>query len=242
MIVLLGWLAALVGGCISIPQLLRILRTRNLAGISVATWQLNFGVNLAWTTHGVITESATMWLSNGVLAVWTLLILRAFHVEAALSWTRRVGPGAVLGTLAASIELLLGPVAFAIAVAIPSLISMFSQLTALARSVDVSGASTPFYAVNVANQLLWLTWALLTGEAAVIITGSMAGALWTISLAWLVLRRTRIVGPIRAQLVDPTVGQPMPVLVPVDPVPIDQEDPLLEPVTLPAPDLAAEPA
>ncbi|HIT77086.1 MAG TPA: hypothetical protein IAA98_16020 [Candidatus Avipropionibacterium avicola] len=213
MIVLLGWLAAIVGCCISIPQLLRIVRTRNLSGISVTTWQLTLGINLAWTAHGVIADLTNMWLPNAILALWTLLILRTFHTVAGVDWFRLLGPGVGIGVLASAIDLTVGPVGFAIAAAVPSIVSLLTQLSSLVRSSDITGASPAFYVVNVTNQGIWLVWAVLTAEHAVMISGAMAGALWVISVVWLALRRARLVGPLgQPALVDPTVQLPMPLL------------------------------
>lgn len=213
MIVLLGWLAAIVGCCISIPQLLRILRTRNLAGISVTTWQLTFGVNLAWTAHGVIVGLANMWLPNAVLALWTLLILRTFHMVAGVGWHRLVGPGLALGMVATLIDHAVGPVAFAVAAAIPSIVSLMAQLSTLIRSADLSGVSPAFYVINMTNQAIWLVWAVLTAERAVLISGTMAGALWVVSVVWLALRRTQLIGPLgQPRLVDPTIQLPEPMV------------------------------
>ena len=72
---ILGWIGAVTGALVALPQVVRILRTSATTGISPLTWQLLLGVNLAWMTHGVITHHANIVVSNTLYALCTLTIL-----------------------------------------------------------------------------------------------------------------------------------------------------------------------
>lgn len=196
----IGWIAAAIGACISLPQLLRLLRTNSIAGVALTTWQITLGANLAWASHGVVMGHVNMWLPNAVLVVWTVLILRMFRRHRGVPWLRLVLPGVGLAAVTTTIDLIAGPVAFAAVAAVPAVVSMVAQLMALVRSQEITGVSPVFYAVNLTNQVLWVVWASFSGEQAVLIVGSMAAALWVVNIAWLALRRTRLVGPIRPRV------------------------------------------
>ena len=72
---ILGWIGAVTGALVALPQVVRILRTSATTGISPLTWQLLLGVNLAWMTHGVITHHPNIVVSNTLYALCTLTIL-----------------------------------------------------------------------------------------------------------------------------------------------------------------------
>lgn len=217
-----GWFVAVLGCSISLPQLFRLVRSRTVAGVALTTWQVMLGANLAWASHGFVVDRATIWLPNLILAVWTLMILQMFHRHTATSWVRLLTPGLGLAVLTTGIDLTAGAVAFAVAVLVPSVVSLTSQLITLARSTELSGVSSSFLLINVVNQALWLVWAVLIGEQAMLLACSLLGALWVVNLAWFGLRQVGLVGPIRP--LGMAFAEPLPGVVGglpnvVDPIP-----------------------
>lgn len=192
----IGWVAAALGACITLPQLFRLLRTDSVAGVAQSTWQLSLGANLAWASHGFVVGHVNMWLPNVVLLIWTVLILRMFRRHREVTWWQLVWPGLGLATVTTLIDVFAGPVAFAAVAAVPAVVSMVAQLLALVRSPELTGVSALFYVINFTNQLLWITWAAITGEQAVLIVGTVVAVLWIVNITWLALRRTRLVGPL----------------------------------------------
>lgn len=192
-----GWIVAVLGCSISLPQLFRLVRSRTVAGVALTTWQVTLGANLAWASHGFVVDRGTIWGPNLVLAVWTLLILQMFHRHTGAPWSRLLLPGVVLAGITTAIDLAAGPVAFAVAALVPSVISMTAQLVTLVRSTELTGVSSAFLVVNVINQALWLVWSMLIGEQAMLLASSLIGALWVVNLTWFGLRRAGLVGPIR---------------------------------------------
>lgn len=54
----IGWIAALSSACIALPQGLRIVATRSVAGISAVIWQMTLVGALAWCAHGLRVDRA----------------------------------------------------------------------------------------------------------------------------------------------------------------------------------------
>ncbi|MCB0893642.1 MAG: PQ-loop repeat-containing protein, partial [Propionibacteriaceae bacterium] len=50
---LVGWLATFVGAVVGFPQLWRLVRTRNVEGLSLVAWQWILVMNAVWFAHGV---------------------------------------------------------------------------------------------------------------------------------------------------------------------------------------------
>lgn len=223
-----GWFVAVLGCSISLPQLLRLVRARTVAGVALTTWQVTLGANLAWTSHGWVIGQVTLWGPNLILAICTLFILQMFHRHTATPWVRLLLPGVTLAAITTVIDLAAGPIAFAVAAVVPSVVSMTAQLITLARSVELSGVSFTFLVINVVNQALWLVWGFLVGEQAMLLACSLIGVLWLVNLVWFSLRRIGLVGPIRpldaaiAGGVTGGIGEVIPGMVPGLPNVVDE--------------------
>jgi hypothetical protein len=57
-----------------------------------------------------------------------------------------------------------------------------AQLHTLFIRPNVSGISLGYMAMNVINQLIWVTWAAFAGESSVILVGSTLGLLMAVNL------------------------------------------------------------
>jgi hypothetical protein len=94
-------------------------------------------------------------------------------------------------------------VVFGIAAVLPSATAQLAQLRELILAPSIPGLSMPFLTMNVANQCLWVSWALLTHERSVTIASLCIGSLMTANLAWAALRR---LGVVRAGLAPRSSG------------------------------------
>ena len=193
----LGWIAAALASFVAIPQVVKLLRTRTTAGLSLTAWRLTLAANIAWMSHGVVVGHANIWLPNLIFMLCTLTILNQLRRDRALSWSVTFGPSLVLGLTTLSIDVLYGPVAFAIAAGLPSVTSQILQFHELVLAPRISAVSLPFLALNTVNQALWLGWGLLAGEQSITMVASAMGILMGVNLLWCVLRRT---GVVRARL------------------------------------------
>ena len=189
----LGWTAAAVGASFMLPQVVRLLRTRSTAGVSTPAWQIMLGANLGWTTHGLLTGHTNLWVPNALLLVCTSTILTMIHRQSGTPWFQLLAPGVALSATMVTLNLTMGPVAFAVAAFLPSGTAQVLQLKELVHSVNLSGVSVGYLALSVCTQTLWLSWSLLAGEVSVTLCAMSLGSLMTINLVWALLRRYRVV-------------------------------------------------
>lgn len=197
LVVALGWAAAALASFVAVPQVVKLFRSRTTAGISLTAWRLTLAANVAWTGHGVVGGHANIWLPNLIFMLCSLIILNQLRRDRALAWSATFGPSAILGLTTLGIDVAYGPVAFAIAAGLPSVISQILQLQELVVAPRISGVSLPFLAMNTVNQALWLGWGLLAGEQSITLVASAMGVLMVTNLLWALLRRR---GVVRARL------------------------------------------
>jgi uncharacterized protein with PQ loop repeat len=190
---ILGWIGAVTGALVALPQVVRILRTSATTGISPLTWRLLIGVNLAWMAHGVITHHPNIVVSNTVYALCTSTILILLWRHRGIRLWQLFVPGILLGALMVAVDVFSGPIAFAVIAFIPAALSQIAQLRSLLVSRSVHGVSLWWLAYCVLNQTIWLTWAVLAQEISVMIVATGLGILMTLNLILGVLRRLNLV-------------------------------------------------
>ena len=196
-VVALGWVAAALASFVAVPQVVKLLRSRTTAGLSLTAWRLTLAANIAWTAHGFVVGHANIWLPNLIFMLCSLTILNQLRRDRHLTWVVTFGPSLALGLTTFSIDVLYGPLAFAIAAGLPSVCAQIMQFHELVLAPRISGVSLPFLALNTINQAIWLSWALLVGEQSITMCASAMGVLMGINLVWAMLRRT---GVVRARL------------------------------------------
>ena len=192
---IIGWIGAVTGALVALPQVVRILRTGAIAGVSALTWQPLLGVNLAWMTHGLITHHPNILVSNAVYLLCTSTILILLWRHRGIRRWRLFGPGILLATLMVAVDVFSGPVAFAVIAFIPAALSQLAQLRSLVVSRSIEGVSLWWLAYCVVNQGIWLTWSVLAHEISVMIVATGLGTLMTLNLILGVLRRLDFVRP-----------------------------------------------
>jgi uncharacterized protein with PQ loop repeat len=190
---ILGWIGAVTGALVALPQVVRILRTSATTGISPLTWRLLIGVNLAWMAHGVITHHPNIVVSNTVYALCTSTILILLWRHRGIRLWQLFVPGILLGALMVAVDVFSGPIAFAVIAFIPAALSQIAQLRSLVVSRSVHGVSLWWLAYCVLNQTIWLSWAVLANEISVMIVATGLGILMTLNLILGVLRRLNLV-------------------------------------------------
>jgi uncharacterized protein with PQ loop repeat len=195
----LGWAAAAFGSLVALPQVVKLFQSGSAAGVSLTAWQATFGANLAWTAHGVLGGYANMWVPNILFACCSTLVLVRMQRDRRIGWGRLVLPGLAQAAVAIGLDLLAGPVAFAVATLLPALLAQVAQLHTLFLKPNLAGVSLGYMTMNVVNQLVWVTWAALAGESSVLLVGSTLGVLMVLNLLWATLRRFRVV---RARLAE----------------------------------------
>ena len=185
----LGWVAAIVGSAISVPQLVRLLRARTSAGLSLLMWQLMVAVGLGWTSHGIMVAKANLIVPNVLTFVSAALVVRLIVKDRGIgplhAWTLPI----VLGGALAGVDILWGAVVYGIATSVPQVIGALAQLVDVVRCPDISGVSPWFLLLNLTIQGLWVWWSLLVDEKAITVAGTSTGAVALATLLWYVARR-----------------------------------------------------
>lgn len=194
-VLVVGWIAAAVGTVLGVPQAYRLVRTRNVQGVALTTWQVMLAVNLSWLAHGFRIAQANMIVVNLLGLLSTLTILTVLSREKRLSFVKVFGPGLLLAIAMMAFDQWLGSAAFGLFAAIPAVAGQLTQSVELMRSERVEGVSTLFLVLNATNFTLWAVWGYLAGDLAVVIASVATGAAAVFNLVWLGLRKAGL-GPV----------------------------------------------
>lgn len=187
-----GWVAAVIGIGSIVPQLARLLRTRDSAGVSMRLWQLTAGTGAAWGVHGLLIGSAQLQVPNFVGAA-----LSATIVILVLRWRRapvlrELCLAAALCLALSLIDVAFGAVVFGLVIAVPQLVGQSAQLRDLLTTRDPAGVSAAFLATFVLGQGLWFTYGLGHGDWALIICAGIMIVIASLNLGICLVRQARV--------------------------------------------------
>lgn len=185
----LGWVAAVVGVSISVPQVVRLLRTRDVSGLSVVGWQTIISITLAWTIHGIRVEQANMVVSNLIGVGLTVLVLALIARELRLNLARLLLPGVLAAGVLVGVDILFGAGIYGAVAIIPAVMANSAQSVELVRSPRVDGVSPLFLILATVNQALWFSWGLMVPEYGTIVSSSVTLAVTVFNLVWWILRK-----------------------------------------------------
>ena len=166
---MLGALGTLVGLVRALPQLVRLLRTRDAHGVSLDTAATSSVVSFGWATYGVLTQQVPVSLATGSSGVVFALI-----TVCAVRFGRR------LSELRAAPVWLVVLVAVAVAardrglgVVLPVsvLVANLPQLLVAYREPDLTGLSASTWLLSMSDGAVWLAYALVTGDSAILVFG-----------------------------------------------------------------------
>lgn len=187
-----GWAGTLTGITLGLPQVLRLLRTGRVDGLSVTAWQAFLVVNLIWTAHGLRIGQAPQVLTSALSLCSTVPILcltareRQRHVPAVLL------PGLLVAGALICVDHLFGSAAFGTAAIIPAIVANAGQSLELIRSPRIGGVSPLFLTLAVLNQGLWLSWAIMVPDTGTMIVAAVTGTITVFNLTWWSLRTQRL--------------------------------------------------
>lgn len=185
---ILGWAAALVATVLGLPQLVRLVRTRNVEGVSLPFWQIILALNISWASHGIILAKANLIVPNVIGLITTVAILVRVSRELDRPLGRVFLPGLLIAAVMIAIDLVLGTVAYGTAVMLPALVANAGQTLELVRSPRVTGVSPVFLVGGVLNQVLWVAWGILAPDVGTQIAATSTLVIALINLSWWVLR------------------------------------------------------
>lgn len=186
---ILGWLAALVGTSLGLPQLVRLVRTRSTAGLSLLAWQAILTLNLIWFVHGVKIGAANMSLPNLLALATTVPVLVLMSRDRGRPLARVLWPSLLGAALLITIDLLTTGGVFGMFSLVPAALANLGQCAEVIRARDVTGLSPVFLVLGLVNQLLWLSWAIGISEPSSIISSVAITVIVSFTLVWYTLRR-----------------------------------------------------
>lgn len=186
-----GWVAAAIGIASSMPQLLRLLRERNSAGVSLPLWQIVAGTGAAWAAHGFIIESGPLQVPNilgSALAFATVIFVLKDRKQPIL---RQLILPLVLGAGLIAVDLMWGAVVFGILIVLPQLVGQLSQLRSLLTTTNPAGVSAGFLSIFVGGQAIWLVYGIMHGDWALIIAATTMVVIAGLNLTICLIRQAR---------------------------------------------------
>lgn len=186
---LIGWFATCVGALLGLPQLVRLIRTRSVDGLSLVAWRAMLVLNLAWFAHGVRIDQLPQVVTNLVALAVTVPLLTLLVRSKGLPLVRTLAPSLVAAALIIAVDAYLGSLAFGLVAMIPGLFTNLGQTAELVRAPSVSGVAPLFLLLGWVNQCLWLTWALLVHDPGTTVASSLTLAMTSFNLLWFCLRR-----------------------------------------------------
>jgi uncharacterized protein with PQ loop repeat len=189
LVIMVGWVAALVGTVLGLPQMVRLARTRNIEGLSLPAWQLILGLNIGWTSHGVVLGQLNLILPNVLGLASTLPILFLMSRELDRPLPKILVPGILLGLGMIATDIIFGTAVYGMVALWPALFANVGQTLELIRSPRVAGVSPFFLIAGVLNQALWLWWGLLVNDAGTMITATSTLGITSVNLIWWLMRQ-----------------------------------------------------
>lgn len=162
-------MGTLIGLVRALPQLLRLVTTRDAHGVSLDSAATSSIVSFGWATYGVLTEQLPVTLATGssgvVFALITLLALklgrRVTELRAAPVWLVVMVVIAVAG----------GDRGLGVLLPVSVLVANVPQLLVAYREPDLTGLSPSTWLLSVSDGTVWLAYALVTGDAAILVFG-----------------------------------------------------------------------
>ena len=194
-ITVIGWVGGATSTVMLLPQLFALLRTGDTKGMAWPLWVVFIGTTIGWISHGITVGQVFIVLSNCVSFVATVVSLIYLKKDKKLPHWWMVLPGVAFGVLLVWLDRGVGSAAFGATVVTPIAIAKLHQGVEIMRDRQVSGVSVGSWVIQLTNELVWLTWALLTIEPGTIISAVVTGTCNAFVLTWLLLRRHGV-GPL----------------------------------------------
>ena len=211
---IIGWAGTVSGTILGLPQVLRLVRTRRVDGLSLTAWRAMLVVNLIWTAHGISIGQLPQIVTSALSLCCTVPILYLMARELRRHLVPVLLPGLLAAGVLIAIDQFLGSAAFGAAAIIAAVVANAGQSIELVRSKRIVGVSVMFLILAVVNQGLWLSWAILVPDIGTKIFATVTGIIAVFNLTWWSLRilglRPLFVAGIPGEVPRHTEVQPQP--------------------------------
>lgn len=163
-----------------VPQVVRVLRTRSVAGVSGPTTWIGFAVNVAWVTYGIARGLVPVAVLSGAYVagyvVVGVLLIRGGN-------RRGVGTALVAGAVMAGLTVLGGWALLGTLLALVVLPQFLPQVVEAWTSDDLTGLSPGTYVVGVLDGVVWGGFGLVVADRPLVLYGVVMGTVATAVLA-----------------------------------------------------------
>lgn len=163
----LGVVALIVGLTRAMPQLVRLLRARDAAGVSLDGCATSAIVSSFWAVYGVLTGQPAVVLASGTPALIFVLIGLA-----ALRYGRRVGElrtAPFFLIVFTAVVASGGAAGLGLVLTVGALVANTPHVITAYREKDLSGVSPSTWALTAADGAIWTTYALITGDVPILV-------------------------------------------------------------------------
>jgi uncharacterized protein with PQ loop repeat len=166
---ILGGLGTVIGLVRAVPQLRRLVSTRDAHGVSLDSAATSSFVSFGWATYGTLTDQLPVALATGssgvVFGLIAVVAVRLGHslreLRTAPVWLVVL----VVGTIAAQ------DAALGVLLPISVLVANIPQLLVALREPDLTGLSPATWLLSTCDGLVWTAYALVTDDAAILVFG-----------------------------------------------------------------------
>ena len=178
-----------------VPQVVRVLRTRSVAGVSGPTTWIGFTVNVAWVTYGVargllpVAVLSTAYVAGYVVVGF--LLLRGGN-------RRGIGTGVAAAAVLAGLVVVGGWGLLGTALALTVVPQFLPQVVEAWTSDDLTGLSPGSYVVGLLDGIVWGSFGLMATDRPLVLYGvvmvTVATAVLVGRYRWAVRRGPGAVG------------------------------------------------
>ena len=163
----LGGIGMIIGLVRALPQLIRLLRTRDAHGVSLDTATTSSVVSSAWMTYGILTDQFAVALASGLAgAVYFLIAVfavvfgrRMGEVRAAPYWL----------AIVVGVTVAFGPAGLGIILAVGALVANLPQVIVAYREADLTGLSPTTWALTASDGAVWTLYGIVTGDIPILV-------------------------------------------------------------------------
>lgn len=165
---ILGTFGTLLGLVRAMPQLVRLLRVREAFGVSVDTAATSAICSFSWVVYGVLTNQFYFSLSSGLTGlIFILITLFALRFGRQMK-EFKIAP--IWFTVLLLAGIIGGKNGLGLVLAISVLVANFPQLWLAYKESNLTDLSLETWAISTIEGLIWLTYALLRQDIAIIVS------------------------------------------------------------------------
>ncbi|MDQ4124758.1 MAG: hypothetical protein M3134_04040 [Actinomycetota bacterium] len=197
----MAWLPALavvaliVGLTRALPQLVRLLRAKDAAGVSVDGCATSATVSSFWAVYGLLTgQPAVVFASATPAFIFVLIILAAVRYGRSV---RELRSAPLFFVAFAAVVLAGGAGGLGLALTAGALVANTPHVLVAYREKDLSGISPFTWKLTAADGAIWLTYALITGDVPILVNNffQLTTSLLIVARQWWWARSTSIPAP-----------------------------------------------